>query len=436
MIHNYPKVNIMSKVLILNNETPESIHIGQVISQMGLPFEIKSDVSCLLEADQNELALILMDATLPQGDEMETLLKIKNNPTYKRVGIIVIIGEQSDDYLARFLEMGAHDFVTKPVHPLELQTRAMSILKQQEHLKEVDYQNALLELRMEELQLQEEVLTEQKTTIAQANEDITESITYAKRIQEAMLPSMDSIKASLPESFVLFRACDIVSGDFYWFARKQLSDYYHKLILATVDCTGHGVPGAFMSMIGDSLLNHAVHNLELHEPDQILTEMDTGVWAKLNQGQNNNRDGMDLSLCMIDKREKVLKFAGARHHLVYIQNNELFFIKGDSMSIGGEQRKSQNRTLFTKHTIDVSVPTWVYMYSDGFQNQFGGKNDKKLMGSRFRQLLFELHSLPAHKQHHILKAKLHEWVGKSEAAPHQELELVDDVLVWGFQLSL
>lgn len=428
----------MSKVLILGNSTAENLATGQIIRQMGLSFELMPDLSQLLEGDQNDFALLLIDTQMPHDESSDILLQIKNTPAYKRMGIIVMIGEENgaDHSLARFLEMGAHDFIPKPVHPLELKTRVMSILTQQEHLKEIDYQNALLELRMEELQLQEEVLTEQKTSIAQANNDITESITYAKRIQEAMLPSTESIKASLPESFILFQASRIVSGDFYWFARKQLSDYYHKLIVAAVDCTGHGVPGAFMSMIGDSLLNYAVHDLELHEPDQILVEMNDGVWAKLHQDENDNRDSMDLSLCMIDKKEKVLKFAGARHHLVYIQNNELFFIKGDTQSIGGHQSQSPDQVSFTKHTIDVSIPTWVYLYSDGYQNQFGGENDKKLTGKRFRQLLFDLHTLPAQEQHRILEAKLHEWIGKPENSTTDDLELVDDVLVWGFKLTL
>ena len=251
-----------------------------------------------------------------------------------------------------------------------------------------------------------------------------------------MLPSIDNIETSLPESFVLFRPCDIISGDFYWFAKKQLSDYYHKLILAVVDCTGHGVPGAFMSMIGDSLLNHAVHDLKLYEPDQILREVDEGVWAKLNQEHNDNRDSMDLSLCMIDKKEKKLKFAGASHHLVYIQNNELFFIKGDSMSIGGEQRDSQRKTTFKVHVIDVSIPTWIYMYSDGYQNQFGGENHKKMMATRFRQLLFDIHTHPANKQQEILETNLDTWVAKPEIVTYQTSPLIDDVLVWGFKIDI
>ena len=407
-----------------------------MISKMGLEAEIKQTPVFEMVASEEVYDLILLNADIAHQNGSHLLQDIKNEPAYKRVGVIVLTEDQTDEYLAGLLEMGAHDFVAKPVNALELEARVKSVLEQQASLKKIDEQNALLEIKMEELQLQKEVLTEQKTSIAQANEEITDSINYAKRIQESMLPAEKEINDALVESFILFRPCNIISGDFYWFAKKQLSDYYHKLILAVVDCTGHGVPGAFMSMIGDSLLNHAVHDLEIHEPDQILAEMDEGVWAKLNQARNTNRDGMDISLCMVDVKEKVLKFAGARQHLVYFQNNELLFVKGDSNKIGGEKRQNNQEELFQVHTIDVSEPTWVYLFTDGFQNQLGGDKHRKLKGNRFRQLLQEIHQYPAQKQLEVLEEQLEKWIANAEPKEGYATNLIDDVLVWGFKLDL
>ncbi|OJJ13999.1 hypothetical protein BKI52_44850 [marine bacterium AO1-C] len=427
----------MSKVLIISQEaSSSSIQIEKIIAQMGLSADIQQDAA--FEANNTEALydLILLNAGTTHQNEQQVLQQIKSSAAYKRVGVIVVTEDHSDDHLAYLWKMGADDFIARPINALELEARVKSVLQQQESLKKIDSQNALLELKMEELQLQKEVLTEQKTSIAQANEEITDSINYAKRIQDSMLPAEKEIKSSLPESFILFQPCNIVSGDFYWFAKKQLSDYYHKLILAVVDCTGHGVPGAFMSMIGDSLLNHAVHDLEMHEPEQILAEMDKGVWAKLNQSQNTRRDGMDISLCMIDVKEKVLKFAGARQHMVYFQNNELFFVKGDSNKIGGVKRDDTTEPLFQGHTIDISVPTQVYLFTDGYQNQLGGNKHKKLKGNRFRQLLQEIHQYSTQKQLQILENQLENWIAHEEPKEGRATNLIDDVLVWGFRLEI
>lgn len=424
----------MSKILVLDQEEQSSELLEGIISQMGLDIDTTPDPTTVFEQAEQFYDLILLDADIPCIEECGLFRKIKN--ASKRIGVIVMASDQSDDHLARLLEMGAHDFISKPIQALEVETRVKSILHQQAYLKEIDEQNKLLELKMEELHLQKEILTEQKSDIAQANNDITESITYAKRIQEALLPSGKNIATSLPESFILFRAREIVSGDFYWFAKKQLSDYYHKLILAVVDCTGHGVPGAFTGMIGDAMLNQAVHDLELHEPDQILTVMDQGVRVKLSQEKGTSREGMGVSLCMLDRKQKILKFAGARQHLVYFQNNELFFIKGGNAPIGGAQRKGDDDLCFQVHTIDVSVPTWVYLYTDGYQSQFGGKKHRKLRGNRFRQLLHEIHLYPAERQKQVLEDKLHAWVLSNQAKGGVAAQLIDDVLVWGFKIEV
>jgi len=256
--------------------------------------------------------------------------------------------------------------------------------------------------------------------IEDKNKQITESINYAQRIQEAMLPSVKELIVFEEKVFVLFKPRDIVSGDFYWFAQKE-----NNYIIAIVDCTGHGVPGAFMSMIGDSLLNQIVHDREEHRPAKILEAMHKGIRSALKQNENENRDGMDMTVVNIDANAQTIAFAGAKNPLIYIKNNELHQIKGDKFGVGGEQREVER--VFTEHQISVEEDLTFYMYSDGFQDQFGGKNNRKFMSKPFRELLFSVHHLPIQEQKKVLEKTFEDW--KAENAQ------VDDVLLIGVHLE-
>lgn len=260
----------------------------------------------------------------------------------------------------------------------------------------------------------------QKEEIELQNDQIKAGITYASRIQEAMLPQIEEIKKQLPEAFILLNPKDVVSGDFYWHSFKD-----NKIFIAAVDCTGHGVPGAFMSMIGDSLLNQIVNDKNIKEPHKILEFLHRGVRVTLKQNETDNRDGMDMTICAIDLKKKTLEFAGAKNPMVYIQDGQLHQIKGDRVAIGGLQKESKR--IFTKHKVDVSKPTWVYLFSDGFQDQFGGENGDKYMSGNFKKLLHKIHNNPAEKQKEILENTFSEWKGI-------KYEQLDDVLVIGFKL--
>ncbi|EAY27360.1 AAA family ATPase [Microscilla marina] len=256
--------------------------------------------------------------------------------------------------------------------------------------------------------------------IKQKNDDITASINYGQRIQAAILPNTQRIKSILDDCFILFKPRDIVSGDFYWFNQKD-----DKVIIAAIDCTGHGVPGAFMSMIGHALLSEIVSVKNIVTPSQVLTQLDKGIQALLKQDKTKNRDGMDLALCVWDKTNKVLTFAGAKNPLVYIQNNTIHAIKGNKFSIGGEVRKTE--VTFEEHSINIDAPTCCYIASDGYQDQFGGQEDKKFMRKRLKNLLLDIHSQDMDSQKNILDQTLQEWTG----AKHQ----TDDVLVIGFKVE-
>lgn len=258
--------------------------------------------------------------------------------------------------------------------------------------------------------------------IVKQNDDITSSINYAKRIQTAFLPLEQDIAKAIPDFFILYQPRDIVSGDFYWFEQKD-----NKIILAAADCTGHGVPGALMSMIGNEILKQIVVQRGIVEADKILNDLHTGIRTALRQDVSKNADGMDISLVVIDYNRKILEFAGAKNPLYYIQHGEFFQIKGDVFSIGGVPTKEA--TNFVKHTIDISTPTTFYIGSDGFQDQFGGEKNKKFMVKHLRDLLFSIHHQEMGEQKEILANTITDWIktGKS----HQ----TDDILWIGARLS-
>ena len=257
--------------------------------------------------------------------------------------------------------------------------------------------------------------------IEKQNNDITSSINYAKRIQTAFLPLEEDIAAAIPSFFVFYQPRDIVSGDFYWFDQKD-----NKVILAAADCTGHGVPGALMSMIGNEILKQIIIERGITEADKILNELNKGIRTALRQEVSKNADGMDISLVVIDYSNKTMEFAGAKNPLYYIQNREFYQIKADVFSVGGEQIKGEK--IFAKHIIDISVPTTFYIGSDGFQDQFGGDADKKFMVKHLRELLFNIHEKDMNEQKEILQKTITDWIKTGKT--HQ----TDDILWIGARL--
>jgi serine phosphatase RsbU (regulator of sigma subunit) len=284
---------------------------------------------------------------------------------------------------------------------------------------EIELKNAELEQTQEELKSQRDTLELKTSQLDSAYTNIKASITYAKRIQTAILPPLSHIQAYLPESFIFFKPRDIVSGDFYWFSPTSPT----TCLIAAVDCTGHGVPGAFMSMIGDSLLNQIVEEKRITSPDLILAELNKGIKTSLRKGEQDAKDGMDMAICWVDKSQQLIEIAGAMNPVCVVQNGELREIKADKVPIG---RDNTENFVYTKHTIDCSIPTTVYLYSDGYQDQFGGEHDKKFMVAKFRKLLQEITHKPMEEQKEILAITFDSWKGRKEQT--------DDVLVVGLRI--
>ncbi len=309
---------------------------------------------------------------------------------------------------------------------LDLQEKNEEINQQKEELtiiaENLETANQEINQKNEELTIIAENLETANQEINQKNEDVTASISYASRIQQAILPTLDELKRGFTEVFVLFCPRDVVSGDFYFFSMVG-----KEHIFAVADCTGHGVPGALMSMVGNELLHEIVDRKHFTVPAEILTALHKGVRQALKQHETDNRDGMDIAIINHNAAQNTLQFAGAKNPIVYIQNNELKYIKGNALTIGGEQREQER--VFDNHTLPTQDITWVYMFSDGFQDQFGGAQNKKYTITKLRELLGNISIQTPEYQHKALLSAFQNW--RTEAREKQ----IDDVLVAGVRLS-
>lgn len=302
-----------------------------------------------------------------------------------------------------------------------------SQLKQQQ--EEILVQNEMLTQQKEEIEAQNEEILIQKEKVEHANKHIKDSIVYAKRIQSAAIPPDELINSMFKEYFILFRPRDIVSGDFYWASQKGS----YRFITAA-DCTGHGVPGAFMSMLGISLLNEIISGLDENEDikaNLILKNLREQVKKSLRQTgkENEAKDGMDIAFCIFNFNEKKLQYAGAHNSLLHIKDGELIQYKADRMPIGIHVREKEN---FTNHEIDLKQGDSFYFFSDGISDQFGGPDGKKFMVKRLKNLILEHNEKPLFEQQKIIENNVDEWMSYTNNKG-QTYEQIDDVLLIGIK---
>lgn len=259
-----------------------------------------------------------------------------------------------------------------------------------------------------------------KQEIERKHQEILDSVTYAQRIQEAILPARTEINQVIPQNLIMFKPRDIVSGDFYWFSHKG-----EESILACVDCTGHGVPGAFMSMIGNTLLNQIVNERDIVQPNLILNELNKEITSALKQDAagSDSRDGMDISIIKINFEKNELQYAGANRPLYYVRNNELTETKANKVAIGGHMQEEEKN--FSNHVFELQKGDTIYLSSDGFADQFSPA-DKKLMTKRFKEILLSIQHLNMPEQEQYLAQYIDEWRGS--------MEQTDDVLVVGVRV--
>lgn len=289
---------------------------------------------------------------------------------------------------------------------------------------EIESQRDEIESQRDEVEAQRDQLEAHRDVVLNQKDEIIESINYAKRIQSAMLPHEIFVSELLNENFIFYRPRDIVSGDFYWI--KQVNQY---IVLLAADCTGHGVPGALLSMLGISYLNEIVQRREITQANQILNELRKQIKFSLRQNgqRDESKDGMDMAVCVVDLDNMKMQYAGANNPLYLIRDvneiPELMEFKADRMPIGYSHGKDKS---FTNHDIELEIGDIFYIFTDGFIDQKGGQYNKRFMSKNFKNQLLEIHDQPMHDQKDILYKTLSDWMGSNSQ--------MDDILVVGVRV--
>lgn len=272
------------------------------------------------------------------------------------------------------------------------------------------------------IELQKDVVEEQKNIVEEKQKELMDSINYAKRLQDAILPPLPLFRENLPGSFILYKPKDVVAGDFYWLEKVKLLNGEELVLFAAGDCTGHGVPGAMVSVVCSNALNRTVKEFGITVPGKILDKVRELVIETFEKSESEVRDGMDISLCTFNKNTKELKWAGANNPLWIVRDKQLMDLKPDKQPIG----KVDNATPFKTETIQLRENDSIFLFTDGYADQFGGPKGKKFKYKQMQDVIMENVALSPEKQSLVLRAKIEEWQGT--------LEQIDDILVIGVRI--
>jgi len=389
--------NILNRKILIVDDATENVDIlGSILSDYKRQVALNGEKALKIAFSDNKPDLILLDVMMPEMDGFEVCKRLKENPETKDIPVIFITAKSEVEDETKGLELGAVDFIPKPISPPVVLARVKNQLELLTAREKLQIQNAELTVR---------------------NKYITDSINYAKKIQSAILPAEETLNAMFPDHFIIFRPKDIVSGDFYW-----ANTIDNKKIIAVVDCTGHGVPGSLMSMIGNTLLNEIITYKKVLDPGEILDQLNAGVITELNKDINQESfDGMDLALCVIDEKNKTISYAGAYRPFYYFSNNQFSEIHGDRKSIGDKRKQINYKTNTLKYEHGFSF----YLFTDGIIDQ--NNTDGVKFGSRkFKELLNKINP-------HSCKEKYANIV--SELKSHQGNEVQrDDISLIGINL--
>jgi sigma-B regulation protein RsbU (phosphoserine phosphatase) len=401
------------KILVADDSEASLKMISEILDILGTHVELhyaKDGIEACKEAESIIPDLILMDVVMPEMNGIEATQILRNNPLTSEIPIIVLSATES---LENAYVAGANDFISKPFHKFELLIKVRSAINLVQNMKEIKKQKAELELKHAEV-------IKQRDKISIQQKDILDDIKYSKRIQGAIFPTKEYLNELLPDNFIINVPKNIVGGDFYW-----AGELHDKVIIAVADCTGHGISGAFMTMAGTAFLNEILSkNIKQHAGD-ILFELRNLVMKLLKQKgeEGEAADGMDIALLILDKKNNLIEFAGANNPLYLIRNEELIIYKGDRMPIG--IHILLNRP-FENQTIETQFGDTIYLFTDGYADQFGGPRNKKYRYNQFQNKILEIHKLPLEKQKEDLLRTLIDWKGKNQQ--------VDDIMIVGFKI--
>lgn len=360
-----------------------------------------------------QIEIIITDQRMPEITGVEFLKIII--PDYPNAIRMILTGFSDVEAIIDSINQGqVYRYITKPWEKDTLKATIDKAIQTYHHRAEnrnliarLQTANQAMERKIRE---QSQQVLKQQEIIEQKDHDLTDSLQYAREIQEAMLLPPEAIRCLLPHSFVFFRPLQVVSGDFYWLVEKTSLEGIPKIVVAVADCTGHGIPGGFMTMLGNDLLHEVVVSRSILSPDEILYELHRQLTTLLLKNDKHQLDGMNIGICCLDLKNRSLEFAGARSSLVYIQHNTLHQIKGDRHPIAKAWQPDAPERRFNKHQLSLRENACYYLFSDGFQNQLGGPNHSRLGSEAFHSLLHHIHLLSPEEQHQAISEKLNIWM--------------------------
>lgn len=390
-------MNDKIKILLVEDSETDADLLIRFLKKQGIDFSftrVWNEEDFELAIKETALDIIIADNTLPQFSGMEAFRILKN--MNRKIPFIMVTGTVTENVLTEYAKEGLDDYFLKD-NLLRLPLAIENVISN----KKIEKLNSKLE---------------------NAYQHISSSITYAKTIQDAMLPDPKVLSNCFPESFILYKPRDTIGGDFYWL-RENESIFY----VAVADCTGHGVPGALLSMIGIEKLNNIL--LDYKEPADILTQLNKRITSALGQSANlaNSNDGMDIALCSIDKKSRVICFAGAHRPLWIVRKDqkEVEVIRGARESIGG--RIFGTSESFENQEVKLQLGDTVYLLSDGYSDLFGGEHDKKITSRGLKQIIISIQDKTMNQQVNFLSNYIDEWKGSTEQ--------IDDILVIGMRFD-
>ena len=418
----------MKKILVVEDEKNIRDTLKDILSLNGYKVFTAQNGKEGIEMATEELPdLIVSDVMMPEMNGYELIENIRKMEKFASIPFIFLTAKSDIDSLRNGMMLGADDYIVKPfkakelINAIRLRIGKAHILKGQQIEKEVKART--------------KKIGEERDKLFEENANITSSIEYARRIQHAFLPDESLLRSNIKDCFLIYEPKQIVSGDFYWWRNIR-----GKLVVAAIDCTGHGVPGALLSIAANNLMNTVAGEYGLNDPSKILQALND-LFHKIfkSSGKKGIQDGMDMSVCTIDDKSKIIEFAGAKRPLIHVSSKDnvlelkgneirengharMTYVKGDLISIDGQQFVGQ----FTKHKFSYVPGDKIYMFSDGFTDQFGGERGKKYQVSQLKELCLSVHGMSMNDQYEAIKKAHESWRG--------DMEQVDDIVLIGLEL--